>query len=1359
MPDRDSSREALLQREIERRLRDPDSGGRPESPLVRRGAARAPLAPAQRGIWLLHQFDPSSPVSNRPVAMELRGPLNREALENALECIVTRHEVLRTAFKLEGTEPVQEIQPPAPLPLDVVDLGERPESGRVPETQRLLSEQARRPFDLERGPLLRALLLRLEAGRHVLGLFTHHIVFDGWSERVLMRELKELYRAFSSGTAPALDGLPVQYADYAAWEADRLARGELEAQIQYWRTQLADVPPSLDLRLSRRPGSNAGWRSDIRPLFITPELAEQFRRLCRSERITLFMGLLAAFQLLMARYGASDDIITGVPAAGRSHLETEPLIGCFLRLLPLRTRLDEHTTVRGLLASVRDTALKAFANQEAPVEALAEFARGPRGSAGPPLFQTMFQLRNLPDAGSPFAGDLRITRFPFDPGALGVALSLEVRESGPGLECGLQFQTDLFDGRTVERMLEHYRNLLGAFADMPERPIWTLPMLGDAERRRILVEWNSARADYPADRCVHELFERQAEERPDSLAAVAGPRRITYGELDRKANQVARRLARWGAAPDRLVVLCVDKSVEALAGMMGILKAGAAYVPVDARLPRIRIEELVADAQPAAVVTQQAAAALFSSAGVPVLCLDSDWDQVSGESDKKPDSGAAPQNLAYVIYTSGSTGKPKGVAVEHRHLTCFLHSYRPFGLDGERPVWTNVASLSFDVSVQEIFSCLCFGGTVHLLRPELSVDVGFLARYLHEQKIKCSYIYPDLLEPLAAELAKLGGPGELKLLITGLAPMKQRALQAWRDLSPSLRIQNTYGPTEVTYGATAYDFKQAADPEAPVPIGKPHPNYAVYILDRHGQPAPAGVTGEIFIGGSCVGRGYHRRPDLTGACFLPDPFSPETGARMYRTGDLGRHLPDGNIEFLGRRDAQLKLRGFRIEPGEIEYCLKLHPAVRSAAVTVWEPSPGEKALAAYVAFDEEHKSGLADLRAFALERLPSYMIPSDWVELEVLPLKPSGKIDYEALPRPKRAGAAHQSETENPPSRIQSQLKLIWQELLGAGGLGLDDDFFEVGGHSLLAVRLCLEIERRFGVRLSPGALLAAPTVRKLAEFVEQGGCRSSWRTLVPLRAGGSGIPLFLPHGHEGNVFLYRQLAARIRGGTPVYGLQSAAVVEAAPPEVRVETMAAEFLAEIRELQPQGPYCLAGYCLGAYLAFEMARQLQAQGEEIGLLCVINTPGDWKRVSGFTDGLRYHWNNLRPLGGREKLRYLTERLGYRYRRIADTAARAWLRMPPGDPPQNLPRWVRRGVLRDAHVRAGNLYQPLPYRGNLVYLQGAGDSSRDHCAWWGEVVQGEIETIQVPGHASQVLEGPNADLLAERISALLAGAGLA
>jgi amino acid adenylation domain-containing protein len=1302
-----------------------------------------PLSHLQEQMWLVAQHEEASAVCNRPAVFRLRGPVNARALEAALTAIVARHAVLRTTYHTRDGVPRQVVSSPGPVALPEVDLSDLAEPERTARARELAMADVRRPFDLTKDLMLRGLLVRLGADECSLILTMHHIASDGWSTRVFLRELA----SHLSGNLAALPELAVQYPDFAMWQREQLQSEPLQEQLRHWRDRLAGSPAVLNLPFDRPRPPRQTFQGSRETVVLPAALSGALKELSRREGVTLFMTLLAAFQVLLSRYSGQTDICVGTPVSGRTRLEFENLIGFFANTLVLRADLSDKPAFRQLLSRVREDALGAFAHQDLAFGKLVESLNPERSPSYPPLFQVMLQLRNLPVRAAELPG-LEMEEEEFDPGVARFDMDLDIRELAGGLKCVLTCNTDLFDPSTARRILGHYGNLLEAAVADPDCPVSRLPILSEAERHQLLIEWNSARSDIP-HACIHALFEQQAARQPSSVAAVVEGRAIAYAELDRSANRLAHQLLSLGVGLEAVVGICAERSLEMLVGMLGILKAGGAYLPLDPAYPKDRLRFMLEDAGARVLLVQDTCAPDLSAEGLRVVELDTAGE---GFPDSAPPCAAGPNNLAYIMYTSGSAGKPKGVQITHRNVVGLLHSFQPFDLPGGRRAGTCVGSFSFDLSVEEIFGCLCFGGTVHLLRPEHSTDAGFFVRYVREHGINVSYIVPDMLEPVAREFARSPGPLPLRCLITGLAPKKPGALQAFRDLSPSLRIWNAYGPTEVTYGPTAYEFRNAADRDRDVPIGRPFPNYRVYVVDGELQPVPLGVVGELLIGGVGVARGYLHEPALTAEKFIPDPFSGEPGARLYRSGDLARYLPDGNLEFQGRADAQVKLRGYRIELGEIESVLRQHAAVEQTVV-VAKPSPaGDTRLVAYVQVRDGRQVSVAELRGFLRERLPEYMAPSVFQFIERLPKMVSGKVDAGALPEPDWRHIERDNALRAPRDAFETRLARVWERILGVESLGLDDNFFDVGGHSLLAVALVAAVEKEFRRCLSPASLLAAPTLGQMADLLRGADSPQPWCALVPMQPQGSRPPLFCVHANGGDVLFYRELALRLGKDQPFYGLQSLGLDGREEPLRSVEEMAERYLGEVRGVQPEGPYSLGGYCLGAYVALEMARRLEAQGERVALVAAFATSGSWRSARNVREGLDGHYRILSGLSFHGKLEYIAERMRFRWTRMKSTAARLASKclLAAGRP---VPSVFRRLRVQELNYRANLNYSAQSYGGPVAYFRALGDFRGEPGPFWGEVAKGGLEVHAVPGTAEEIFREPDVTVLAEQLRSRL------
>ncbi len=1121
-------------------------------------AAEPPLSFAQERLWFLDQLTPGLTAYNMPLAVRLDGRLDRAALARALAALVARHEVLRTGFRDQAGRPVQGIAPVAAIPaledpaalLPVVDLRALPADPAAREAARLAGEEAGRPFDLRRVPLLRARLLWLDGGdpgAHQLLLTLHHIACDGWSLGVLVAELGALY------AGEALPELPIQYADYALWQRRLLQGEELERQLGYWRLQLAGLPVlELPADLPRPPAQSyrGGWVEAAIPL----QLADRLRQLSREAGVTLFMTLLAGFQAVLARYAGQDDVAVGTVVANRRHRELEGLIGFFVNTLVLRTDLAGEPSFRELLARVREVSLGAYGHQDLPFEKLVEELRPARDTSHAPLVQVTFMLQNTP------LPELRL------PGVVASAaavanrtakfdLSLSLEEQEGGLAGILEHSADLFTAATVERLAGHFRRLLAAAAADPEGSVAELPMLGEEERRQVLEEWNRTAVDQGPARPVHELIAAQAARTPAAVAVVAGERSLTYAELDRRAGRLARRLRALGVGPEARVGLCLDRGPELVVGVLGVLAAGGAYVPLDPAHPAERLAAMLADAAPGAVIVAERYRGLVAASTAPVVALDGPDGELDGGPDGGPDLAtfqgiAAPENPAYVIFTSGSTGRPKGVVVEHRSLANFLAAMGALGLLDRGRTLLSVTTLAFDIAGLELFLPLVSGGTVALASREESADGERLRALLADPRVQALQATPATWQLLLQ--AGWSAGEDFRALCGGEAMPQELAARLLRSAS---QLWNLYGPTETTIWSAALAVGERHLGGAVVPLGQPIANTRIYVLDGALAPAPAGVPGELHIGGAGLARGYLGRADLTAERFVPDPFAADgPGRRLYRTGDRARWRTGGELEYLGRLDQQIKLRGFRVEPGEIEAVLTAIPAVGEAVVQLRELAPGDRRLVAYVVPAAGAVPDLAELRRLCRERLPAYMAPSAFVVLPRLPRLPNGKLDRRALPAPEAAGIARGDGFVAPRSPLEEMIAAIWAEVLGGDAgdregrvdgrgapIGVEDDFFaDLGGQSLLATQVVARVRERLGIDLPLRSLFEAPTVARWAALAERsrGPRPSPLAAVIRRRAGDREPPLsyaqerlwFIDRMTPGLAAYHLPLAVRLAG-------------------------------------------------------------------------------------------------------------------------------------------------------------------------------------------------------------------------------------
>ena len=1086
----------------------------PASSIIprRKSLSCAPLSPAQQRLWFLYQLEPQNPLYNVFTGIRMVGVLDVEVLQRVIEAIVDRHEALRTTFSAMDGVPLQQIAPNLSLPLPLADLRQVPLSGRNSEAMRLATAEASRPFDLATGPLVRATLLRLAEEEHFLLWTMHHIVSDGWSMSVIYREIGALYDTYLKGEPSPLPELVIHYPDFAKWQQECFQSDVLDGQLAYWRKQLDGAPSLLELPTDFRRPLVQTFEGASQSILIASGLAQNLRELSRQEGATLFMTLLAAFQICLARYSGQEDIVVGSPHAGRNFVETEHLVGYFVNMLPLRTSLKGDPSFQELLGRVRESALGAYAHPYVPFEQLRE----PLHLAGDlrynPLFQVMFALQNLPLDTLTLPG-LTLSPVKLDLASAKVDLTLWIREHPDGLKAALAYNVDLFAQPTAARILEHFQRLLQCIVANPSQRISQLPVLGEDERRLLFVEWNNTQTDISRSdvRCVHQLFEAQVEQVPDSVAVIFEQDRLTYRELNSRANQLAHHLQGVGIGPEDLVGVALDRSLELIVGLVGVLKAGAAYLPLDPAYPVERLAYLTADARPRVLLTQSAVlkAWVGQSCTTPgeagstkqpspldscpeppiVLCLDTDWKVVAQASSQNPTSGVDALNRAYVIYTSGSTGRPKGVEVTHGGLANFaLAASRLYGVvPGERVL--QLASISFDAAAEEIFPCLTQGATL-VLRTESMLDsaADFIEK-CQEWGLTVLDLPTAYWQTLTAEMQALGLrlPVSTRLVIIGGESALAQNLSEWRQYAGSgVRVLNTYGPTETTVVATVHDDHQDDKPSAraEIPIGRPISNTQVYLLDSSFQPIPIGAVGELHIGGAGLARGYLNRPELTAEKFVPNPFGDRPGSCLYKTGDLARYRPDGTLEFQGRLDHQVKIRGYRVELGEIDATLGEHPAVQQAVSVLHEVLSGEKQLAAYVVLRPGEVIRADELLHFLKSKLPNYMVPQDIQLLEALPVTSSGKLDRRALPAPAWDLSPRHRSTAALRTPIEKTVAEIWTHVLGVTPVGPHDNFFELGGHSLLATRLVSRVRNKFGVEFALRSVFDKPTLQEMAETI-----------------------------------------------------------------------------------------------------------------------------------------------------------------------------------------------------------------------------------------------------------------------------------
>jgi amino acid adenylation domain-containing protein len=1310
----------------------------------------APLSFAQQRLWFLEQLSPGSAVYNIPEALRLHGTLDIAALERSLQEIVRRHEALRTNFLAVDGQPVQVVKPAANCSVHVIDLRGRAAAERDPEVRRLAEEEARRPFDLTRDLMMRATLLRLTTSEHVLLLTMHHIASDAWSIGVLYQELSALYEGFTKGKATALPDLPIQYADYSVWQRDWMQGKVLDRELSYWKEKLAGAPEFMNLPTDRPRPLKQSYCGTRRALVLPGKLTRELKNYSQAKGVTLFMTLLSAFKVLLHRYSRQDDIVVDSPIAGRSRMETEPLIGFFVNTLVLRTQLNRQMSFNDVVALVRKTTLEAYAHQELPFEKLIEHLQPERSLSMTPFAQTMFAVQNA------LSDDLRLpgiiaAPFDVDNGTSKFDLMLTVTDQQSTLSASIEYNTDLYDEATINRMLGHYQILLQAIIENPNQWIGSLALLSAAERDQLLIDWNKTAAAFPRDIAVHRLFEAQVGRAPQAIALVDGAVQTTYEDLNARANRLARHLQRAGVVPGSFVGLYLERSADLIITLLAILKCGAAYVPLDHSYPKERIAFMLDDAKVEVLLTESRfAEVLPANAATTRIYLDQDRDRVRGESSDNLSvdvSGASP---AYVIYTSGSTGKPKGVIIPHRGINRLVINADYAQLKAD-DVMAQISNSSFDAATWEIWGSLLNGARLVIVPKETALSAPDFAAAIRQHGFTAMFLTTALFNQHVSQMpAMFRG---IRYVGVGGEALDVRWIREALKYGAPQHLINGYGPTETTTFAVCHEIRDLGENASSVPIGRPIANTTTYILNDQQQLVPVGVPGELHIGGDGVALGYLNRPELTRERFIQDPFSANPEARLYRTGDLVRYLNSGVIEFLGRIDQQVKIRGFRIELGEIETILGEHPSVRQCAVTAWSENSGPKRLAAYLVAKNGSPPDASELRTYLQQRMPEYMVPSFFVPINELPLSPNGKVNRAALPAPEAARNDDTAPIVAPQDDIERGLQTIWQDVLGVPQIGTRDKFFELGGHSLLAVRLAAQIEKVFGKKISVATIFQSPTIAQLAAVLREGKTAAPTSSLVEIQPKGSRPPIFFVHGVGGGMFWgYTNLVRHLGTDQPVYAFRASSV-DSNQRFSSIEEMAAQYVADLRAFQPKGPYYLGGYCFGGNVAYEMSRLLQAQGEKVGILTLFNstppnsnyakmrwTPGV---VLKFFRNLAYSIRYAMTVGRKErrgivrwKLKMFARAIGQRFStRQTGPDANSWIDLS-AYPEEERPLW-------EAHIRSLMEYHPKPYNGIVTLFRSPGHPlfcSFDERYGWSELAMGGVEVHIVSGYHEKILEEP-------------------
>jgi amino acid adenylation domain-containing protein len=1335
-----------------------------------------PLSFSQARVWFLDKLEPNNSAYNIVVGFRMDGRLHQQALHRSLQEIVNRHEVLRTTFSGDASgAPVQVIHKAKEISLSTIDLSHLEAKERDLYLEQIVKEEALRPFDLQTDSLLRVYLYKLEENTHVFVAVMHHIISDAWSFGVIVKELSQLYTAFAQGQESSLSPLTLQYGDFAYWQRTTFEKTQLPLLLDYWKQELSGEIQPLELPTDFTRPAIASYKGSEIPFVIERKDYKGFKQLCESQGATLFMGLLGVFKTLLMRYSGQQDLLVGTPIANRNRKEIEDIIGFFVNTLVIRTDVSDNPSFVKLLERIKEKTLQAYAHQDVPFEKLVEELQPERSLSHNPLFQVMFVLQNTPveDLQLP---DLRLTPLQMESATVKFDLSLSMAETEKGLEGAWEYNSDLFAKETIHRMVKNFQTLLAAIVTNCHQRLRELPLITASEQKQLLLGFNNTQRKYSQDLCIHHLFEARVQETPEAVAVVFQKEQLTYRELNERANQLARYLQSLGVEPEMLVGICMERSPEMLIGLLGILKAGGAYLPLDPQIPQERLAYMLEDSQATVLLTQDSLLPIFAT--FPkyqghIVSFDANLLFLSQESKEAPASKVQANNLAYLIYTSGSTGKPKGVMIQHSSLVNYTEErILESGLrSGERCL--QFASMSFDGAVAEIFSCLCAGATLVLRTEEMLSSIATFVQKCHDYGITVMELPTAYWHQLTFELASknLKLPQSLRVLTIAGERALPEQVQIWRNtVGKYPQLVNEYGPTEATVSASSCNLSNLEPPELnrqEVPIGKPLQNLQVYLLDKNLLPVPIGIPGELYISGVGLARGYHNRPSLTAEKFIPNPFSQSSGERLYKTGDKARYLPDGKIEYLGRFDYQVKLRGFRIELGEIETVLSQHPQVLEAAVIVREEQQNNKQLIAYIVPNLVVSNLKAptpiELRQYLQEKLPDYMIPSAFVILEAMPLTYSGKVNRKALPAPNLDGNIRDSKQIPPRTPLELKLVAVWEQVLGISPIGVTDNFFDLGGHSLLAIRCCTEIEQQLGYTLPVVSFFREGTIEKIALQLEGGERLKNSDVLLPLRTKGNKPPLFLVHPAAGYGLSYSVLANSLDKEQPVYALQAHGLDGTQKPLDTISRMAAVYIQAMREINPTGSYLIGGYSLGGVIAFEIASQLEALGEKVENLLIIDThpplPDDIEIETSLDDDVAI-------------LSFIVEQIGLHFNQKISVDSQKLATLEQQErlehvlnilqthelvPPLSGKNLIA-GLLKvyKANLRASYHYQPKPIQSSISLFKTPTLTEKfpeDATVGWGELTKASVNVYNIIGEHQSLLQEPNLNVLSTAIQQVL------
>lgn len=1321
---------------------------------------KAELSPGQKRLWFVENFEPGSRAYNLPFDYSIKGEVNPTILEKSFQVLIERHESLRTVLKSEEGVPYQKVLDSYTFTLVVENLENLSETDRHNSVEKYSSENELHLFELETGPLFIVKLLKINNDDWLLLLNMHHAIADGWSVKVLVDELGVIYTALKQNSEISLPALPITYTDFSKWQNEWLKGADCKKELDFWIHELKGAPDLLQLPMDFQRPKNQTYDGDEVNFVLDQQTTEQLRSFSQEHKGSLFLTLLSIFNTLLSRYASQEEFLIGIPISGRIFEEEESLVGMLINNFPIRITPLDQMTFPEMYEMCRKKFFKAFENQKLPIDRIVEELKVTRTPNISPLFQVMFNFLDMFNEEISLADssmvmvDKRRHIAQFD-------LSLHIYEKGKKLNCVIEYNTNLFKRSRIERMSGHFMELVKSLIKNPDQKIRQIPLLTENEKKVILGDWNATKVDFPESQCIHQLFEIQVTKTPNKVALRDEKRQMTYNELNQKANKLARHLHNSGAVEGSLVAICMERGTDILVALLAVQKSGCTYIPLDPIYPKDRLALILEDGKPVVMITQKKLLESLPETTAKNIFIE-EVEAYQNESGENTDFKVTPETIAYLIYTSGSTGKPKGVQIQQRALVNFIASMaKKPGITTEDSMLA-VTTISFDIAGLEMYLPITHGASIFVASHETSMNPDLLIERIGDTGATILQATPVTFRMLNS--AEWSGSKNLKILCGGEAMPKELAYDLIRKCK---ELWNMYGPTETTIWSTVEKVViNDNDKTGYINLGKPIDNTLIYVLNSEFQPVPIGFPGELFIGGDGLAKGYFNLPEMTNDKFLPDPFSKVTGARMYRTGDLVQQTEEGKLEFLNRVDSQVKIRGFRIELGEIESALTQWKTIKDNVVIVREDTPGDKKLVAYIIKKDQGETDLAELRQFLKTKIPEYMVPTAFVFIEQFPLTPNGKIDRKVLPSPQEVAPQEAKAYAEPKTEIEKKLAKIWEDVLKVPRIGIDENFFEIGGHSMLAVTLMVKIEKELGTRLPLSVLFDHSNIEAMAKLLDKREDQVSWGSLVPIRSKGSKKPLYLVHGAGLNLLLYTTIVAHLDPDQPVFGLQAKGLDGVDEPLYTIEGIAAYYNEEILKVDKSGSYALAGFSMGGQLAYEMARQLVEAGQKVSFIGVFDTVSEnasdmhipffkryYLRLDRLFHQIAWITGTFLKMPGSRKFEFAKAK----YKSIKQKITKDDYKLKPEGvsvgKQSELPKYLHK--VHKANYIALEKYILPPYPGRL-HLFRAMDQKfyiKDPVFYgWDEFVK-EVVILHIPGEHSTIFAPPNDKLFAQELQKCL------